>query len=144
MPSTCDELFERLLELDRSGQAPWEPLHGIVTACFLLQHPAHPLAARGGNKGAWARLYFYVSGGPSGFLAVIEGARPRNSHRHADAPRPMFLPADPLPEGPAPTCFDTTIVDVAVDGSFPAEGYEQRVSAWALATRAAWTGDTGR
>ena len=39
-----------------------------------------------------------------------------------------------------PAGFDMTILDVSVDGSFPAEGYEQRVHQWAFTTLRAWTG----
>lgn len=49
-----------------------------------------------------------------------------------------------MPERPAPTVFGTTIVDVAMDGSFPAEGYELRVRAWADGTVAAWSGGDER
>ncbi|MCK1817017.1 DUF5946 family protein [Streptomyces sp. XM4011] len=44
-------------------------------------------------------------------------------------------------EGAAPTGFGVTIADVAVDGSFPAAGYEDRVRAWAGSTLAAWSAD---
>ncbi len=42
----------------------------------------------------------------------------------------------------APRAFETTIHDVAVDGSFPAAVYPERVAAWAEAVRAAWTDTT--
>lgn len=37
-----------------------------------------------------------------------------------------------------PTVFPVTIADVAVDGTFPAEGFAGRVAVWAEATLAAW------
>ncbi|GIF62102.1 hypothetical protein Ais01nite_01370 [Asanoa ishikariensis] len=138
-PLSCDELFERLLALDHSRQPPWGPLHGVVVSCFFLQHPAHRLAPRGRKDAGWAFLLAYRSGGPAALEAVIHSARRRNSHRSHAGPE-LFHPAVPLPERPAPTSFGTTIADVAVDGSFPADGYDQRVSAWASATYAAWTG----
>jgi hypothetical protein len=78
---------------------------------------------------------------------MIAVVRRRNSHRHRrrdDQDRPLFYAARPMPEHPAPTAFGTTIVDVAIDGSFPARGYELRVRAWAEGTFAAWAGYDGR
>ncbi|MEV4534499.1 DUF5946 family protein [Asanoa sp. NPDC049518] len=137
VPHSCGELFERLLALDHSRQPPWGPLHGVVVACFFLQHPAHPLAPQGRDDAGWAFLVAYQSGGQAGLHAMTDSARRRNSHRHRGSA--LFQAAVTFPEGPFPTSFGTTIVDVAVDGSFPAEGYEHRVEAWAKATFTAWT-----
>ena len=35
-----------------------------------------------------------------------------------------------------------TIADVALDGSFPAEGHEERMRLWATATVRAWQAQT--
>jgi len=145
--ATCEELFERLLALDHSRQPPWGPLHGVAVACFFLQHPDHPLAPHGRNDPRWAVLQAYLAGGQQALNAMIAVVRRRNSHRHRrrdDQDRPLFYAARPMPEHPAPTAFGTTIVDVAVDGSFPARGYELRVRAWAEGTFAAWAGYDGR
>ncbi|WP_425293419.1 DUF5946 family protein [Micromonospora cremea] len=84
---------------------------------------------------------------PSGTIHGGRSPRRRNSHRHRrrdDQDRPLFYAARPMPQRRAPAAFETTIVDVAVDGSFPARGYELRVRAWAERTFAAWADDDGR
>ncbi|SNT63289.1 hypothetical protein SAMN05421812_11546 [Asanoa hainanensis] len=136
MPYSCDELFERLLALDHSRQPPWGPLHGAAVACFFLQHPGHPLGPRGRNDFGWACLLAYRSGGQAALHAVTDLARRRNSHRHAGSE--LFDVT--APEFASSTSFAVTITDVAVDGSFPADGYEKRLLAWADATYLAWTG----
>jgi hypothetical protein len=66
---------------------------------------------------------------------VTAAARRRNSHRvRSPVVRP---PTGPLRAGP-PRRLATTIGDVAVDGSFPAEGHEERVRRWAVDTLAGW------
>jgi len=46
--------------------------------------------------------------------------------------------AETVPESAPPTAFGVTIVDVAQDGTFPAAGFADRVTAWARATVSAW------
>ncbi|MEV4631196.1 DUF5946 family protein [Micromonospora sp. NPDC049523] len=132
-------LFGRLLVLDYSRQPPWGPLHGVAVACYFLQHPRHPLAP-GDPTASWALLYAYLSGGQPAVDAVVAQARRRNSHRHRGRDdRPERQVVD-LPRAAiqAPRIFVTTIVDVAVGGSFPAPGYPDLVRSWAESTVAAW------
>ncbi len=46
-------------------------------------------------------------------------------------------PWGPVLDGP-PARFAVTIRDVAVDGTFPADGYADRVRDWVAATLTAW------
>lgn len=162
--ATCEERFERLLELDHSRREPWGPLHGVAVACFFLQHPGHPLAPRGDDGPGRALLETFLAGSREALRALTEGARRRNSHRNRkrnrnrDArpgglrdpgdpgyPGGLAAPsAPPGPERPAPTTFGVTIAEVSVDGGFPAAGHEERVRAWAAATLAALAGDDAR
>ncbi|UWM48762.1 DUF5946 family protein [Streptomyces carpaticus] len=135
----CQELFERLLALDHARREPWGSLHGVVVACFLLQHPGHPLAGSGDHGPWWAMLRAYLDGGRDGLGALTQALRRSNSHRRHGRPQWPAVPA--VREGAAPTGFGVTIADVAVDGSFPAAGYEDRVRAWAGSTLAAWSAD---
>ncbi|MGW4463081.1 DUF5946 family protein [Micromonospora sp. NPDC004704] len=138
--AVCDELFERLLALDHSRQPPWGPLHGVAVACYFLQHPRHPLAP-GDPTASLALLHAYLSGGQPAVDAFVAQARRRNSHRYRgrdDRPAPQIV--DPaMAARPASRVFVTRIVDVAVDGSFPAPVYPDLVRSWAEATAAAWT-----
>lgn len=89
---SCDDLFQELLALDHSRQAPWGPLHGIVVACFFLQHPSRrPAAAR---PFYWALLHAYLRDGPAAAAPITERIRKLNSHRRGGrAPRPGIIPA---------------------------------------------------
>lgn len=140
----CEELFERLLALDHSRRPPWGPLHGVAVACFFLQHPAHPLAPRGRNDRAWEFLHAYLAGGQQALDVATNAARAANSrgHRHR-RPETRHEGVPSVPRRDAPTAFATTIADVAVDGTFPADGYEERVRGWAEAIVAAWTSEPG-
>ena len=123
-PRSCDDLFQELLALDHSRQAPWGPLHGIALASFFLQHSSRlPRAAR---PLYWALLHAYLRGGLATAAPMIERTRQLNSHRRG---------------GRTPQASDypgATIADVALDGSFPAAGYEERVRSWAADTTGAW------
>jgi hypothetical protein len=65
----------------------------------------------------------------------------RNSHRAPTSKAGSRLEPteDPVPAAPRHPAFSTTIHDVALDGTFPAEGFAQRIEQWAHAVRAAWT-----
>ncbi|MFI5521023.1 DUF5946 family protein [Streptomyces platensis] len=136
-PRSCDELFQILLALDHARQAPWGPLHGVSVACFLLQHPSR-LPADDGAR-AWALLHAYLEGGLDEVNQLVGRARRGNSHRVQGRPAPAApdaaRPRRDTPHSP----FPVTIHDVAVDGSFPATEFTERVKAWAAATVDAWS-----
>jgi hypothetical protein len=142
-PRSCDELFQELLALDHSRQAPWGPLHAVAAACFLLQHPSRlPATARPLH---WAMLHAYLRGGLAAVAPMTERVRRLNSHRGGGrAPRAGDYPgAPPFPAGGPPRRYAVTIADVALegrspDGGFPADGYADRLRAWAADTVGAW------
>lgn len=41
---TCEERFQRILGRDFSGEGEAPGVHGVFVCCYLLQHPASPLA----------------------------------------------------------------------------------------------------
>jgi hypothetical protein len=137
---SCDELFHALLALDHSRQAPWGPLHGVSVSCFLLQHPSQLPADDGAM--AWALLHAYLEGGLDEVIRLVGQARRGNSHRVKGRPsqdvREAALPQRDAP----PSRFSITIHDVAVDGTFPASQFTERVRAWASATVDAWSRST--
>ncbi|MFI6495779.1 DUF5946 family protein [Nonomuraea typhae] len=133
----CEQLFHELITLDYSGRSPWAPLHAVSVACYFFQHPA----LAGGQEFYWALLHLYLRDGQDALIAHAVQARRRNSHRYGGrAPKAEDFPGAPPYPGPAvaPATFATTIEDVAVDGTFPAGGFTDRVRAWAEATVAAW------
>lgn len=129
---SCEELFHTVLALDHSRRPPWGPLHGVTVACFLLQHPSRQPAAD--RARTWTILWTYVTEGLAATNRLTEQARRANSHRNRGTQPPV---ADG-PSGPPPAAFDVTIADVAMDGTFPAGGFPERVTAWAEATLTAW------
>ncbi|PXY28907.1 hypothetical protein DI005_23395 [Prauserella sp. PE36] len=136
-PRSCQELFDAVLALDHSRRPPWGPLHGVTVACFLLQHPSRlPETAR---SGPWAMVHSYLDGGLAAVTRLTERARNANSHRNRGARRAGTVPGVPAPPLTAPpTAFDVTIADVAGDGTFPADGFPERVTDWARAIIDAW------
>jgi hypothetical protein len=128
----CTERFQQLLALDHSREAPWGPLHGVAVACYRLQHPStlHP-----GEPAVLLRMVdAYRVEGLSGAERIAQDRKRANSHRGRGV---RDLGDEPVG---TPSAFTFTIDDLAVDGSFPAEGYSERVHAWAEATAAAWRG----
>lgn len=130
---SCEELFHVVLALDHSRRPPWGPLHGVTVSCFLLQHPGR-LRDRDRAR-PWATLHTYLDGGLPAVTRLAEAMRRANSH-HVGGGISDAVPVASL--GPTPEAFDVTIGDVAVDGTFPAAGFADRVGAWAAATVAAW------
>lgn len=128
-----EELFHRLLALDHSRERPWAPLHAVVVAAYLLQHSDKPISENDPNLDI---LRVFLSGGQDAVHALTAGRVRRNSHRAHGGP--IAPPAGAMLIPPTQD-FDTTISTVAVDGTFPAEGYEERVHAWAADTFSAWT-----
>lgn len=163
--TSCAELFEHLLALDHSRKEPWGPLHGIVVACYRLQHPS---TVTGGSRHVLLDLIrAYREGGLAAAQRWTAGARRANSHRRNGQPHPRYPPQDsqqprapharevsglgagsPGPPDPAAAhepqspghrnAFAVTIADVSVDGTFPGEGYSARVDSWVEATLQAW------
>ncbi|MBD0691782.1 DUF5946 family protein [Streptomyces sp. CBMA123] len=134
----CAGLFHGLLALDHSRAQPWGPLHGVSVSCFLLQHPGR-LPGDGG-AGARGLLRAYLDGGLPAVERLVGRTRRANSHRVPGRP-PTGAAVRPGGEAPRGG-FAVTIEEVAVDGTFPADGFPERVRAWAAATLAAW-GDDG-
>ncbi|MGX1611288.1 DUF5946 family protein [Streptomyces celluloflavus] len=133
----CGDLFHVLLVLDHERQAPWGPLHGVSVSCFLFQHPSRLPADDGAM--AWALLHAYLEGGLDEVNQLVGRARRGNSHRVKGVPSRVACEAV-LPRRDAPPArFSVTIEDVAVDGTFPAEEFAERVRAWAGATVDAWS-----
>lgn len=136
-PHSCEDLFGTVLALDHSRRAPWGPLHSVTVSCFLLQHPSRlPEAAR---ARPWGVLHTYLDGGLPAVTRLTERARRANSHRGRDGRPPAAVPGFPPPPVTAPpAAFGVTIDDVAHDGTFPADGFPERVTAWAEAVVSAW------
>lgn len=130
--TSCEELFQRLLTLDHSRQEPWGPLHGVAVACYRLQHPVS--LAEGAHEFPLELLRAHLEGGSAASRKLTERARRGNSHR---VHRERGVRTSTTPEAPSGVGF--TIAEVAVDGSFPAEGHPERVRAWARATLTAWS-----
>src|ERR1700684_4063686 len=113
---SCDDIFQQLLALDHSRQAPWGPLHGVAVACFFLQHSSRmPRAAR---PLYWALLHAYLRGGLAATAPMTERIRQLNSHRCGGrAPQPGDYPgAPPFPDTEPPQNYATTIADIALNG----------------------------
>jgi hypothetical protein len=141
-PRSCDDLFQELLALDHSRQAPWGPLHGIAVACFFLQHSSRLTEAA--RPLYWTLLHAYLRGGLAAAAPMAERTRQLNSHRRGGrSPQPGDYPgAPPFPDTGPPRNYATSIADVALDGSFPAPGHEERVRSWAADTTSAWQAAT--
>lgn len=119
----------RLLALDHSRQEQWGPLHGIAGACHFLQHPSS--TPDSGWPLYWALVRAYLSGGVAALDATTSRFRVRN--------RGGRLPQAEAPSrGTRPEAFERTIADLAVDSTFPADGYADRMREWASATALAW------
>ena len=126
----CTERFQQLLALDHSRAAPWGPLHGVAVACYRLQHPS---TLSPGEPAVLLRMVdAYRLEGLSGVERIAQDRRRANSRRG----RGVQTPGDE-PVG-TPAAFTFTIDDLAVDGTFPAEGYSTRVQAWVESTAVAW------
>ncbi len=140
-PHSCEDLFGAVLALDHSRREPWGPLHSVTVSCYLLQHPSRlPEAAR---ARPWAVLHTYLDGGLPAVTRLAEGARRANSHcGRGVQPSEAFPGSPPPPLTTPPTAFSVTVNDVAHDGTFPADGFPERVTAWAEAVISAWNAPT--
>lgn len=118
---SCPQLFETLLALDHQRLQPWGRFHGLNVACYLLQHPSQ--AIHGVHLEHLELVTAYLEGGLAA-VTELERRRVRLNRNHR-------LPTS---KGPAPPLTNRpvcTIVDVSVDGTFPADGYEERMQRWA-------------
>ncbi|WP_026400446.1 DUF5946 family protein [Actinomadura rifamycini] len=131
-PGPCDDLFQELLALDHSRREPWGPLHGVSVACFVYQHPSRLVSA---PPFGWTILDAFLRDGRAGAERVVSGFRRANSHRRREGPATGAR----APSGTPPARFAVTIAEVAGDGTFPADGFPDRVREWAAATVEAWT-----
>jgi hypothetical protein len=90
-------------------------------------------------------VHAYLTDGLSGVTRLTDRARRNNAHRTAAPGLVRHMSSfPPLPSGAHPVAYDTTIADVAQGGGFPADGFPQRVAAWAEATVTAWDRFEGR
>jgi hypothetical protein len=135
---TCAELFDALLALDHSRRPPWGAHHGVSVATYLLQHPSRSTPAM--RRGQWELVRAFTRDGLAAAqaLAAARVAGNRGGRRPSDEPA-AGVELDRVPAG-----FAVTIADVSVDGTFPADGFADRVASWARATVEAWTGSGGR
>ena len=87
-------------------------------------------------------LFPYTTLFRSPVASLTERLRQRNSHRNTGGPdaRKDVSGIPPMPNTEPPTVFTFTITDLAVDGTFPAEGYADRVRLWAAETVRVWEG----
>ncbi|MFF9479687.1 DUF5946 family protein [Streptomyces sp. NPDC014733] len=135
-PYSCDELFQVLLGLDHARREPWGPLHGVSVSCYLLQHPGR-LPADGGAR-ARDLLRAYLEGGLDEVNQVVGRARRGNNHRVRGGSARRAGDGVPPQRGAPRSRFSVTLHEVAVDGSFPAAGFAERVRGWAAATLGEW------
>lgn len=124
----CERRFQTLLALDHSRAEPWGPLHGVVFACYTLQHPEGQ--GREALERCWLALHRIVVSGddPVRLFAALRNA-PKLELAEWGAPA---LPAPPPPGGPY-------AVTLAEFGEFPAESHAERMAAWAKATYERWS-----
>ncbi|HEV8150493.1 MAG TPA: DUF5946 family protein [Gemmatimonadales bacterium] len=134
---SCEQRFQQLLALDHSRPEPWGRLHGVVFACYTLQHPegqTHEALER-----CWLALYRIVVSGDDP-VRLFAGLRNAPKRAGAEWGIPA-LPAPPPPGGP----YSVTLADF---GEFPPESHAARVAAWAQATYERWAegspGSSGR
>lgn len=129
---SCHDLFMGLLALDYGRKSPWAAFHAMNVACYLLQHPS---AAQGAVlAGQWHVVQTFIDGGLGAVRALAEGAVRRNSHRAPQRHRYDVVAAPAVMRFPA-----VTIETVSVDGTFPAAGFEDRMSDWIKATASSRT-----
>lgn len=123
---TCHDLFLVLLAHDYEGQQPYASWHALNVAGYLLQHPSG--AQQRVLAGQLEVVRRFAQEGLDGVRAVIDGAVRRNNHR---------IRSRPWGEASLPVARrrpETTIETVSVDGTFPADGYSERMRAWILDT----------
>ncbi|WP_425461455.1 DUF5946 family protein [Kitasatospora viridis] len=83
-----------------------------------------------------------LEGGLDAVNQLVAQARRGNSHRMNGRPSRVLRDAALPPRDAPRSRFSVTIDDVAVDGTFPAAEFAERVRAWAAATVDAWSRGT--
>ena len=120
-------MFMALLALDHERRPPWAEYHALNVACWLLQHPSqtksHVLS------GYWQIVDTFLADGLGAVHALTSRAVRNNHARAAHGPVIGRMPVPELMNLPV-----TTIEAVALDGTFPADGYPVRMHRWAQAT----------
>lgn len=136
---SCADHFGQLVALDMAQRLPWAAHHTLNVGTYHLQHPSLLRPDQFGLM--WTFSLVYLGGGLDEVHAMAAAARRRN-HRSVGLAGPGYVPgyaAEPVPDQPRPPArYAVTIADVAVDGSFPAEGYPERMRDWVAATVDVW------
>jgi hypothetical protein len=122
---SCAQLFHALLTLDHQRLQPWGEFHGLNVACYLLQHPSQ--APHGVDAEHLQLVTAFLEGGPAA-AQRWESDRVRLNRRHR-----LSTSRRPVPARIRRPTF--TIEDLSVDGSFPADGYDERMRRWASSVR---------
>lgn len=123
----CSEAFMTLLALDHERRQPWGEYHALNVACYLLQHPSQ---TKGRSlSGHWQIVDTFLAEGLGAVHALTTRAVRRNNARAGQGPAIGGMSVPELTSLPL-----MTIEDVAVDGTFPAHGYPERMLCWAQAT----------
>lgn len=118
---SCEDLFHTLLALDHQRLAPWGPHHGLNVACYYLQHGSTTPANTAG--GPWALIEAYRIGGLAAVHQVERRKVLQNRRGLLASSEAMRVPARVHPA-------QVTIEHLSVNGSFPAQGYEERMDDW--------------
>lgn len=117
----CRGLFDVLLGLDHARLQPWGQFHGLNVACYFLQHPRDSTAEAAG--GQWQVVTTFLREGLAATNAwEAEQVRLNRAARHSVGY--VELP-------PRLSASSFTVADVSVDGTFPADGYADRMHWWA-------------
>jgi hypothetical protein len=117
----CAQLFQVLLAMDHQRLQPFGAFHGLNVACYLLQHPSQ---AKDGVDAEHVELVAtFLEGG----LASAQ----RRVRERVRLNRQQQLPASLRAVPPRVHRPTSTIEDLSVDGTFPAEGYAERMERWA-------------
>lgn len=130
---SCEQMFQALLALDHQRLQPWGEFHGLNVACYLLQHPSQ--APHGVDAAHLELVTAFLEGGlPAARL--WERGRVRLNRQQQ-----MLSSRRPVPSRAHHPAY--TIEDLSVDGTFPADGYEERMKQWAESVIHERVGNTG-
>ena len=119
---SCTELFHRLLALDHQRLEPWGEFHGLNVACFHLQHPEG--VATSVLSAQWQVTEAFLNGGLEAAHEWERRWRAETKLRGGHPGVDVVVPAQVR----SPVF---TIEDLSSDGTFPAQGYVERVTKWA-------------